>query len=416
MIFRSSIADQVDDFRISLTGSGEQVTLQAGDTKEPFMVPFSRDQVERALDDSTPNRISTDPLTSFGSTLFSSLFSGKVGRQLWEQFADAEAGNRGLRLRIVTSLERIQHLPWELLFDPSRRDFMSLSGRLALVRTRQEGYTDDPLPPLSQLRIFVAEADVHADMDTNKDLEILRKFAEANPGVVELDVLERATPQTLRDKLTTNSYDIFHFAGTGEVLPDGSKRGGLRQALRLWGSTSLDPLFSRHELGELLRKAGVRLAVLNADHSDWIARSLARYIPSAIGFRETIWTEGCLALCESLYPLLVSPIPLDLAVTAVRQAVDRRLPGTGQWCKIILYLQKPNGLLFLDPESAAGGSASVPKPEKHDKERAKLSGLLNVYERNLNAAVLSGSETVVDLRRKVDDLKRQIQTPGGESL
>lgn len=111
MIFRSSIADQVDDFRISLTGSGEQVTLQAGDTKEPFMVPFSRDQVERALDDSTPNRISTDPLTSFGSTLFSSLFSGKVGRQLWEQFADAEAGNRGLRLRIVTSLERIQHLP-----------------------------------------------------------------------------------------------------------------------------------------------------------------------------------------------------------------------------------------------------------------------------------------------------------------
>jgi hypothetical protein len=79
-------------------------------------------------------------------------------------------------------------------------------------------------------------------------------------------------------------------------------------------------------------------------------------------------------------------------------------------------LQKPNGLLFLDPESAAGGSASVPKPEKHDKERAKLSGLLNVYERNLNAAVLSGSETVVDLRRKVDDLKRQIQTPGGESL
>jgi hypothetical protein len=416
MIFRSSGPDQVEDFRISLTGSGEEVTLQAGDTKEPFTIPFTRDQVERALDDSTPNRISTDPLTSFGSTLFSSLFSGRAGRQLWERFADCEAGNRGLRLRIVTSLERVQHLPWELLFDPSRRDFMSLSGRLALVRTRQEGYSEDPLTPLSQLRILAAEADVTGSMATNQDLELLRKLKEDNPGVVELDILPRATSQALRDQLKDNSYDIFHFAGTAEVLPSLTKRGGLRQALRLFGSTSLDPYFDSHELGDMLQRAGVRLAVLNACHSDWIARSLARYIPSSIGFREGIWAEGCVALCEALYPLVVSAIPLDLAVTAVRQAVDRRLPGTGQWCKIILYLQRPNGLLFLEPETAMGGSAAVPKPEKHDKARAKLSGLLNVYERNLNAAVLSGSESVVDLRRKVDDLKRQIQVTPGDSL
>jgi CHAT domain len=412
MIFRSSIADQIDDFRISITGSGDQVTLQAGDTREPFVIPFERDQVERALGDYSPSRISTDPLTSFGSTLFSSLFSGKVGRQMWEQLADAEAGNRSVRLRIVTNLERLQHLPWELLFDPSRGDFISLSGRLALVRTRQDGVPDEPLPPLSQLRILAAEADVQGDMDTHMDLQILRKFAGANPSVVELDVLEHATPEALRNKLANNSYDIFHFAGTGEVLPNVSKRGGIRQALRLWGSASIDPLFNRHELGVLLGKAGVRLAVLNADHSDWIARSLARYIPSAIGFRESIWTEGCLVLCETLYPLLVAPTPLDLAVTAVRQAVNQRLPGTGQWCKIIFYLQTANGLLLLGSKSADGGSASIPKPEKRDKALAKLSGLLNVYERNLSAAVQSGSETVADLRQKVDELKRLI----GDSL
>ena len=178
---------------------------------------------------------------------------------------------------------------------------MSLSGRLALVRSRPEGFFDAPLPPLTQLRILAASADVTGDLDTHQDLDLLRKFETSNPSVVKLDVLRGATPQSLKQQLTNNSYDIFHFAGAGEVLAV-NKRGGLHQELRLLGSTSLDPSFNRHELGELLRQAGVRLAVLNADHSDWIARSLARHIPSAIGFRESIWTVACVALCESLYP------------------------------------------------------------------------------------------------------------------
>ena len=413
MIFRSSGADPVDDFRISLTGAGDAVTLEAEGAMESFRTPFSREQVEYALDDFTPNRVSTDPLPGIGSTLFSALFSGKVGRLFWERFADAEGGNRGLRLRILTNLERIQHLPWELLFDPSRRDFMSLSGRLALVRSRPEGFFDAPLPPLTQLRILAASADVTGDLDTHQDLDLLRKFETSNPSVVKLDVLRGATPQSLKQQLTNNSYDIFHFAGAGEVLAV-NKRGGLHQELRLLGSTSLDPSFNRHELGELLRQAGVRLAVLNADHSDWIARSLARHIPSAIGFRESIWTVACVALCESLYPSVVSSIPLDLAVTAVRQAVDQKLPGKGEWCKIILYLQRPNGFLFMQPETSYAGSPVFPKPDKQDKERAKLTGLLNVYERNLQAiagtaSVASRPGAVEELQRKIDELKRQIQ-------
>src|ERR1700682_4211479 len=157
MIFGTVGTEQIDDFRVSLTASGDDVSIEVDGTKERFTIPFSRDGVERALDDSSRNRVSTDPLISFGSTLFTSLFSGQVGRQLWGQFADAEKSNRGLRLRIVSSVERLQHLPWELLFDPSRSDFMSLSGRVALVRTRLEGYSDSQLPPLSRLRILAVE-------------------------------------------------------------------------------------------------------------------------------------------------------------------------------------------------------------------------------------------------------------------
>jgi len=417
MIFRSAGTEQVDDFRVSLTGSGDTVSVEAGDTTEVFTIPLSREQVEHALDDSAPNRISTNPLTSFGSTLFSSLFSGKVGRLLWERFADAEAGNRGLRLRIVSSLERLQHLPWELLFDPSRGDFISLSGRVALVRTRMEGFSDSPLPPVSRLRILAVEADVIGDMRTREDIDILSGFASAHPDTIELEVLNRATPQALTERLKAGSYDVFHFAGTGEVLPSQSKRGGVRQVLRLWGSAYLDPLFDRNELGELLQRANVRLAILNACHSDWIARSLAKYIPSAIGHRESVSAAACITFCQSLYPSLLSAAPLDLAVTAVRQAVDHRLPGTGQWCKLILYLQRPDGLFLLDPELADLRPADG---VYQNKTSAKISKLLSVYQLNLNALEKPGGVTATqpnyeaadNLRRKIDDLKRQLKDLG----
>lgn len=417
MIFGNVGTEQIDDFRVSLTSSGDDVSIETDGTKERFNIPFSRDEVESALDDSSPNRVSTDPLTSFGSTLFSSLFAGQVGRQLWGQFADAEKSNRGLRLRIVSSVERLQHLPWELLFDPSRGDFMSLSGRVALVRTRLEGYSDSSLPSLSCLRILAVEADVTGTMRSREDLNVLSAFAAANPKTIELDILPQATPHTLRDKLKHGSYDVFHFAGTGEVLSI-SKRGGLQQSLRLWGSGSLDPLFDRHELGELLQLAGVRLAVLNACHSDWIARSLAKDIPSAIGLRESVSVDGCLAICESLYPSLAFATPLDLAVTAVRQAIDRRLPGTGQWCKLILYLQRPDGFFFLHPGLAGESSVNV-QPPGQNKAIAKISRLLSVYQLNLNALerlgrikVARSSDVVQDLKLKIDDLKRQLKDLG----
>ena len=113
--------------------------------------------------------------------------------------------------------------------------------------------------------------------------------------------------------------------------------------------------------------------------------------------------------------LLASATPLDLAVTAVRQAIDRRLPGTGQWCKLILYLQRPNGLFFLNPNLAAESSVILQLP-KQNKATAKISRLLNVYQLNLNALerVARSSDVVQDLRLKIDDLKRQLKDLGIE--
>ena len=417
MIFRTAGAEQLDDFRITLAGTADAVHLEVSGTTEPFHIPFSRGDIERALDDDTPNRLSTDPLMSVGSTLFN-LLSGKVARQLWEKTSEAESQNRGLRIRIFSSLERIQHLPWELMFDPSRGDFMSLSGRMALVRSRAEGYSEDSLSALTKLRILAVEADVSGLMRCDEDLRVLDRLVADNPGRIEVVKLERATPIALREKLRQGPYDVFHFAGMGEVLPKPTKRGGLRQALRLLGSNYVDPLFDAHELGTLLQSAGVRLAVLNACHTDWVARSLARYVPAAIGLRESLKVEVCIAFCQSLYSGLSSALPIDRAVTAARQGADREVPGTGQWCKLILYLQRPDGAFLLDAEAPQlTMPVAAARPPEQDRSKATLAGLLEVYERNLSAIERNSATTTVSkpetegLKRKIEDLKRQLSQP-----
>ena len=127
MIIADSAPDRIDELRISLgAGTGDSTLVSVGEQQfGEFRIPFSRPEVEEALADRSPNRVSTDPLISIGSTLFNALFAGPLGRELWARLADVESRNRGLRFRIESNLERLQHLPWELLFDPSRGDFMS---------------------------------------------------------------------------------------------------------------------------------------------------------------------------------------------------------------------------------------------------------------------------------------------------
>jgi hypothetical protein len=294
---------------------------------------------------------------------------------------------------------------------------MALSGRIALVRTRPEGYEqEDPPAALARLRILAAEADVTGgSMQTSQDLETLKELADLS-GLAEVTILRGATPETLTQALQSGPFDVFHFAGSGEVLPVVSRRGGVRQALRLIGLTSSESttLLDRQALGKKLRSAGVRLAVLNACHSDWIARSVARYIPAVIGLREEAQVESCLWLCRSLYQsLLLQRMPLDLAVTAARQEMNLRArPGIADWCKLIFYLQEKDGT-FLAPAESTRSTASPSAPPK-SKEYAKLTRLLGIHEANLNAltqGAFSGvpNERVASLQQKIDEIKRQLE-------
>jgi hypothetical protein len=320
-----------------------------------------------------------------------------------------ESRNGVLRLRIVTNVERLQHLPWELLFDPSRGDFMSLSGRMVVVRTRPEGFEKDQalLEPLENLRILAAEADISGAMKTSADIEILSSLAAQQSRNVRLDILEHATVEKLKAHLSSASYDIFHYSGAGLVLRISSK-GGLKQSLSLWSDSEGEDYLDRNQLGVMLERSGVRLALLNASHTDWVARSLAKHIPAALGFRENVDDQVCLTTCRALYSNLFSRTALDQSVTTVRQTIDLMHPGAGDWCKLIFFMQTDTGDILLNPEFWPSSGVEV-----QGKGGARSSRLLEVYEQNLAAAERSpmiSSERVKDLREKVDRLRRELSS------
>lgn len=420
LIMVDNSAAVVDDFTVNVESTGDRTFARVDERRYDFQVPFSREEIESALADDSPNLVSTQGLSSLGSTLFSTLFSGDLGRLLWQRMADVEHRNGRLRLRVLSNSERAQHLPWELMFDPSRGDFMALSGRMALVRTRPENYKDgETVSPLMRLRVLVAEADpTGGAYRTGEDIETLKNVATRS-GLVDLTVLPSATPTTLKEALDKR-FDVFHFTGSGEVLPYVSRKGGVRQALRLIGSTSSEALMDRQDLGAMLRNAGVRLAVMNACRSDWIARSVAKYIPAVIGFREETQVDSCMVFCRSLYESVVlNRAPLDLAVTAARQAMNfSARPGKADWCKLIFYLQQRDGT-FLAPAESTRTALPNSVASGRSKEYAKLQRLLDVHQMNLGALIKGtgvfpndvASDDVNSLVQKIDEIKRQLGEP-----
>jgi hypothetical protein len=275
------------------------------------------------------------------------------------------------------------------------------------VRTRPDGFGkgEAHIEPLKELRILAAEADVSGAVQTSADVEILSRLASQHRPYIHLNILHHATLDSLRTHLSSASYDVFHYAGTGQVLKISSK-GGVKQSLSLWSDAESEDSLDRNELGELLQRSGVRLALLNACHTDWIARSLAKYIPASLGFRENVENQVCLATCRALYSNIFSRAPLDQAITTIRQSIDQARPGSGDWCKLIFFMQTDRGEILLNPEFWPTSSVKV-----GDKDKVKSSRLLEVYQANLAAAERSpmiSEDHVKDLREKVDKLRREL--------
>ena len=78
----------VDELTVDIQSRDDRTYVQVGPESDELRIPFSREEVESALAATSPNQISAQGLPALGSTLFSTLFTGNLGRTLWQRMAD----------------------------------------------------------------------------------------------------------------------------------------------------------------------------------------------------------------------------------------------------------------------------------------------------------------------------------------
>jgi hypothetical protein len=266
----SALSEEFEDFEVHIAERREDWVYPVSVFKSPagqavgeFELPLSDEELETAI--ARMQALNTDEamLKDFGARLFSALFKDDV-RSRYAESAGMVRDEKGLRLRLHIAPPELSALPWEILYDPEKQEFLGLSKRALITRYLHVPRPPSPLQAELPLRILVVIASPGDLPELDSDAEVAKiETALALPtanNLIQFDVLRNATTRALRDAMLKTSYDVLHFVGHGGFDEDAS---GLAFEYRHGGSV----LVSGQTLGTLLKTSPVRLVVLNACQS-----------------------------------------------------------------------------------------------------------------------------------------------------
>jgi len=235
----------------------------AGDAEGWFCAPFTDDQLDDILVKLTRGPIDNTYLSDIGAQMFAALFDADV-RARYAASIEAAQNRKGLRLRLRIDPAELASLPWELLFDPERRRFLSLSKRIAITRYLPVArrIALEPMDwPLEVLMACASPTDLPA-IDVEAERQAVHKALAplVKAGYARLTVLKHATAVSIREQLLDSHCHILHIAAHGEF------EGG-KGYLLLEDDRGHYHRLSGNEISILIADTGVRLAVLNVCES-----------------------------------------------------------------------------------------------------------------------------------------------------
>ena len=312
---------------------------------------------------------------------------------LWRESL-GRAGEAGLRLRVRPGDPRSAALPWELLHDGERGEFLALNPATPLVRYLEGPIPLPPGPPPAPLGLLLASA-APTDADPLQVAGELAQIAQAlAPAPLSIQQQPHMQVNQLRDLLLRHRPHVLHFAGHATWDPD--RRQG--QLVLENAKGQADPL-ADHILATLLRQSGVGLVVLNACESGvagqepWsgLAQALVQAgVPGVVAMATVIHDQAALAFAQAFYTALAQGLPVDQAVVHGRQAIlahHRSSSQAGEWLAPVLFLRSPDGRLWAQPPAA--------QPERESREAGPAGG---ISIGTLNAGNVVFGDQEVDLR------------------
>jgi hypothetical protein len=311
------------------------------------------------------------PARRLGGALFEAVFQNELRGALRGALERAAASEPwSLRLRInLQEVPELADLPWECLYDRRGEGFLALSRDTPIVRTQE---SLDPLvplliePPLRILLMISAPTD-YGTLDAEAEWSRIRGALEPlmQAGLVEVERLGGSYEELLlrllrrQGDVDSRPVHVFHFIGHGGfseqrqegvlVFEDAQRRG------RPAGVEALAEALAAHR--------SVRLAVLNACNGARASRSdtfsgaaqtlLQRGMPAVVAMQSEVTDDTALAFAEWFYRAVAGGLPVDAAVSEVRNLLSGR--SNPEWGAPVLYLRCSDARLF-DFEGQLGPS------------------------------------------------------------
>ena len=292
-------------------------------------------------------------LRALGRDLFETLLPGDV-RRLYDSARSLQPD--GILDVVLTSMiDWVADKPWELAFDPSRREFLATS----CVNIVRNVFTAVPAERAERrsgrLRVLVVSSrprgvpPVAAREETARMRAAFRDLVDA--GLARVEPLPRATPERLQRRLAEGRVDVLHFIGHGAFDPE-SARGLGADGRRLGPATS-----ARLRLVPADRvPRGLRLVFLNAcetargGRSDWnrgVAPALvAAGMPAVVANQYSVLDAAATSFAADFYAQLARGKALADAAREARLAVGREHGTTGiDWAVPVLFARDPRETL-----------------------------------------------------------------------
>jgi hypothetical protein len=422
----------------------EVLESPCGAASDPFLLPFEprllaklpgaferrvRGKAERPARPGSSAAVPLPSAEEIGNALFRSLFSGAVGERFRQSLAYVEGrpSDEGLRLRLTfdpddPALGPLSALPWELLYDDLRGDFLSRLRQTSISRFLP--VPRNPPPPASgarSLRVLVASSSPK-DLDSLDLAQEQAKIAAALAGKtgIEVEPLEHTTLAGLRSKLLAGPWHVLHLMGHGYFDPRTGEGGFAfedEDGRARWATGTL--------LGDHLK--GMRellLVVLNAcstavvsrrrgqDPYSGVAPALLRAgVPAVLAMQFPISDGAAIAFSSQLYGRLAAHDPLEAAVAEARLAILRRNALSPEWpIPLLLTRVKDGDLLAFSNEPPAGAPPAPPPARPREPLRLGIRSFSDA-----GGTTLWGQEMKSECA-DVLDLRDSFGGPGGRQI
>lgn len=362
--------------------------------------------------------LSWDDVEAFGGQLFGFVFAGKVTDIYRAAQTSSELTEKKVRIKLTfeENAAKLAAIPWELLYDALKRDFVTLKHQTSLTRYINLGQSIRPLKVKKPLKILAMISNRDNDLNVEQEKEWLEESLSEliNEGQIQLGWVDGDTHKDLQEAIRKDDWHVFHYIGHGG-FDDVRQRGYL-----LFGddrNPAKSMKIPARSLSRILDAEDFKLVVLNACEgatgsssnifSSTASELISGGISAVLAMQYPITDDAAIELAGTFYSAISDGVPVDYALTDARHNISISYPDYLEWATPVLFMRTNDGLLFeLDKADQSEGrdtqssSSASNDPAGYDPQNVKAINHIDL--RN----VVRGF-TLEEIKDMVDELSLQ---------